>query len=81
MAIIRLIINTHRDLSESLSDFLIGFQNAAIESALAEDSNQVTLQAFMEKDLRSLDEAGAIAEQVRVFGRELAEIFSCDDRL
>lgn len=74
----KLTIDLDSKLVDSLSDFLIGVHNAAIESALAEEGLPVRLQAFVEKELEAPDEAEAMAGQVRAYGRELAQIFSCD---
>ena len=63
---------------DSLSDFLIGVHDAAIDSAVLEEGTPAVLQAYVEKKVSSFNEMEAVADQLRAYGRELAQIFSCD---
>ena len=77
MNILKFIIHLDPSLVDSLSDFLIGVHDAAIEFAPDGDGPCI-LQAFVEKELRSLDDVESMVEQVRAYGVDLARIFSCD---
>lgn len=78
MKTFKLTIRLDAKLVDSLSDFLMGVHDAAIESAAADQGGQCLLRAFAEKDVRSLDEAGWMVGQIEGYGAELARIFSCD---
>ena len=65
-------------MADSFSDFLIGVHDAAIDSAVLEEGTPAVLQAYVEKKVSSSNEMEAMADQLRAYGRELAQIFSCD---
>ena len=78
MKILKLTIRLDSRLVDSLNDFLIGVHDAAIESTVTNDDGPCILQAFIDKDLSTMDEAEFLAAQVRKYGAELAHIFICD---
>ncbi|MBT8355204.1 MAG: 50S ribosomal protein L11 methyltransferase [Desulfofustis sp.] len=78
MKLIKLTITLDSSLVDSLSDFLIGVHDAAIELSVTDGDGPVTLQAFAEKDVSSIDEVESVIAQVREYGFELAQIFACD---
>ena len=77
MQIVKLTIRLDAKLVDALSDFLIGVHDAAIESRVTEEGGPSVLHAFVEKELRSPDEAEALADTLKLYGQELAEIFLC----
>ncbi|NNK56215.1 MAG: 50S ribosomal protein L11 methyltransferase [Desulfofustis sp.] len=78
MKLIKLTITLDSSLVDSLSDFLIGVHDSAIELSVTDGDGPVTLQAFAEKDVSSIDEVESVIAQVREYGFELAQIFACD---
>ena len=76
--ILKLTIRLDSRLVDSLTDFLIGVHDAAIESSVTDEGGPGILHAFVEMDLSSHDEAESLVSQVREYGTELAQIFTCD---
>ncbi|MGI9536570.1 MAG: 50S ribosomal protein L11 methyltransferase [Desulfocapsaceae bacterium] len=77
MKILKFDIELDSLLVDAFSDHLIGVHNAAIESAVGDDEDPVVLQAFVKKDLVSIEAAESVAGQIREYGGELAQIFAC----
>ena len=74
----QITIELDSKLVDSMSDFLIGVHDAAVESTLPEEGASAVLQAFVERDLEAPGDAETIADQIRAYGLELGKIFSCD---
>ena len=78
LKLLKFAIRVNSRLVESLSDFLIGVYDAAIELSVTDQDEPCIIQAFIDKNVSSIDEAEFWAAQVREYGAELAQIFNCD---
>ena len=79
MKIVQFTIELDSKLVDSMSDFLIGVHDAAIESTIPEaGDNAVVLRAFVEKELEAPGDTEVITDQINAYGLELGKIFSCD---
>jgi ribosomal protein L11 methyltransferase len=70
-------ISTDPALVDAFSDYLIGVHDAATEFSVDDDGRGAVLQAFVEKDCGSGREIAQLQEEIRAYGAEIADIFSC----
>jgi ribosomal protein L11 methyltransferase len=72
---LKVSIKTDPSLVEALSDFLVGVTEAGVEILVDDQSQYITINAFLEKRNPDESQREHILEQITGYVRELAEIF------
>ena len=75
MQIVKVIITSDTRLTETISDYLIGVLNAAVEYRVDDDQDINVLHAFVIADSWLDAERTAVEKQILQFTEEMADIF------